>query len=272
MPREQQFDLAKRAEFAANLCEAAGQEALRFFEDRENLTVEAKGAQDWVSEADQTVELFIRKALGDAYPEDGIVGEEHDTKESESGFTWVIDPIDGTTNFVNGIPNWTVVLAGVAAGKTEIGIIHDPVIGETFSAVRDQGAHLNGVPMHVDSGKPLEDGTISVGFCNRIKPEHVLPVLEGVIRKGAMYHRNASGALSLAYVAAGRLLGFVEAHMNAWDCLAGQLLIAEAGGVIEDQDADEMIRHGGRVIAATPDVFPTLKDIAIAAWEPDTTR
>ena len=94
----------------------------------------------------------------------------------------------------------------------------------------------------------------------------MLPVIAAIIERGAMYHRNASGALSLAYVAAGRLLGYVEEHMNAWDCLAGQLLIEEAGGAVEDQDAQDMIRDGGRVVAGTATVFPELLSIVDAAW------
>ncbi|MEM8803820.1 MAG: inositol monophosphatase family protein, partial [Pseudomonadota bacterium] len=94
-----------------------------------------------------------------------------------------------------------------------------------------------------------------------------LPVIAAVLEQGAMFHRKGSGALSLAYVAAGRLLGYVEQHMNAWDCLAGQLLVSEAGGSVEEQDANAMIRDGGRVVVATPDVFETLKRICDEAWD-----
>ena len=111
-----------------------------------------------------------------------------------------------------------------------------------------------------------EAGTISVGYSNRVEAENVLPVIAAVIERGAMYHRNASGALSLAYVAAGRLLGYMEEHMNAWDCLAGQLLVEEAGGRIEQQDAYAMIRNGGRVIAGTANVFPELVTIGNKVW------
>ena len=109
-------------------------------------------------------------------------------------------------------------------------------------------------------------GSVGVGYSNRVTAANVLPVIAAIIDHGAMYHRNASGALSLAYVAAGRLLGYVEEHMNAWDCLAGQLLVAEAGGRIEEQDADDMIREGGRVIASAPQVFDELINVADVAW------
>ena len=135
-----------------------------------------------------------------------------------------------------------------------------------YEGMRGQGARLNGEAMKVASGVPLESGTVSVGYSNRIEARHVIPVISELIERGAMYHRNASGALSLAYVAAGRLLGYVQEHMNAWDCLAGQLLIEEAGGTVEEQDADDMIRKGGRVIAATPEVFEDVRGIAERAW------
>jgi len=256
----------ERRSFAKKVCEEAGVIAKKYFADRGNLVVDQKGAQDWVSEADKNVETFIRQRIAEAWPRDGVYGEEHGADAGESGFDWVIDPIDGTTNFVNGIPAWTIVLAGVTDGKTVVGVIRDPNVDETYVATRGEGATLNGSPMQVASGVALKDGTVAVGYSNRIETRHVLPILADLIAQGAMFHRNASGALSLAYVAAGRLLGYVEEHMNAWDCLAGQLLVAEAGGVIEDQNSDAMIRDGGRVIVGTPDVFDTLLEISEKAW------
>ena len=257
---------AERHAFAIELCRDAGVLALEYFSNRDALVVDRKGAQDWVSEADKNVETFIRKRIAAAFPDDGIFGEEHGAAPGKSGFDWVIDPIDGTTNFVNGIPAWTIVLAGVSARRAQVGVIHDPNVNETFDAVRGGGARLNGKTMQVASGVPLDSGTVSVGYSNRIEARHVLPVIAALIERGAMYHRNASGALSLAYVAAGRLLGYLEEHMNAWDCLAGQLLVEEAGGRVEEQDADAMIRDGGRVIAGTPDVFDALLAIADPVW------
>ena len=260
-------DTLKREAFATDVCRSAGELGLSYFRDLENLVVDAKGAQDWVSEADKNVELFMREEIAKAWPDDGIYGEEHDDKTGTSGFDWVIDPIDGTTNFVNGIPAWTIVLAGVSKGRTHVGVIHEPNADETFVAVRGNGATMNGKPISVAKEVPFEAGTISIGYSNRIDARSVLPVIAAVLEQGAMFHRNGSGALSLAYVAAGRLLGYVEQHMNAWDCLAGQLLVSEAGGSVEEQDANSMIRDGGRVVVATPDVFETLKRICDEAWD-----
>ncbi|MCG6885213.1 MAG: inositol monophosphatase [Silicimonas sp.] len=257
---------AERRDFAVALCREAGARALEYFRDRDNLLVDSKGAQDWVSEADKNVELFIRERIAQAYPADGIFGEEHAAKVGESGFDWVIDPIDGTTNFVNGIPAWTIVLAGVSDGRTHVGVIYEPNVDEMYETLRGEGAKLNNKPMSVAKGVPMDSGTVSIGYSNRVEAENVLPVIAAVIGRGALYHRNASGALSLAYVAAGRLLGYVEEHMNAWDCLAGQLMVEEAGGRIEEQDARDMIRGGGRVVAGAREVFDTLVAIADDAW------
>jgi myo-inositol-1(or 4)-monophosphatase len=251
---------------AEEICTLAGETALDYFNNRETLIVDQKGAQDWVSEADRNVEILIREQLAKARPDDGIVGEEQGPTTGTSGFVWVIDPIDGTTNFVNGIPAWTVVLAGVKNGQTVVGVIHDPIHNETFSTVRGGGATLNGAPLNVADGVPLTNGTVAIGYSNRVAPESVLPMVTALIGERAMFNRNASGALSLAYVAAGRFLGFLEEHMNAWDCLAGQLLVEEAGGRVEQQDADAMIVDGGRVVVGTPLVFDRLKSIADDAW------
>ncbi len=260
------MDLSERQEFAIAACREAGELALSYFSRGASLVVDRKGQQDWVSEADKEVELFLRKRIAEAWPLDGIFGEEHGAASGDSGFDWVIDPIDGTTNFVNAIPNWTIVLAGVSDARTHLGVIHDPNMSETFAAVRGRGATLNGVRISVASGVDLADGTVAVGYSNRVEAANVIPVVREVMAHGAMFHRNASGALSLAYVAAGRLLGYLEEHMNAWDCLAGQLLIEEAGGVVEMQNANDMIARGGRVVVGTPDVFETLKAICDTAW------
>ena len=240
----------EKSAFSIRLCQSAGVLARDYFMHRDQLHVDQKGAQDWVSEADRKVESFIRERIAEAWPDDGIVGEEH----------------DGTTNFLNGMPTWAIVLAGVSTGMTQLGVVHDPIYGETFSALRGSGSKLNGQRVRVTEGKSLDEGTVGVGYSNRIKPENVTAIVNALVVRGTMFNRNASGALSLAYVAAGRLLGYVEEHMNAWDCLAGQLLVTEAGGVVEDQNADEMIREGGRVIAGAPQVFDELKSIATPAW------
>lgn len=251
------------------ICTTAGQLAMQYFENRNDLVIDRKGHQDFVSEADREVEALIRRLLQAAFEDDGVVGEEDAPKAGTSGFTWVIDPIDGTTNFVNGIPAWTVVVAGVSGGETRMGVIHDPCHGETYAALAGGGATLNGRPLSITDQRTLSEGTVAVGYSNRVEDRGILRLVTGLVNEGAMFYRNASGALSLAYVASGRLLGYAEEHMNAWDCLAGQLIVAEAGGMVEVQDADAMIRDGGRVIVGTPSVFERLLAISEAAFTDD---
>lgn len=255
-----------RLGFAIAACRRAGETAASRFAARDRLAIEAKGPQDWVSEADREVEALLRGQIAAAWPDDAIVGEEHGAQEGRSGFVWVIDPIDGTTNFISGIPAWAVVLAGVSGGRVRLGVIHDPVHGETFAAIEGGGATLNGAPIGVRRGTALAEGSVAIGLSGRTESRHAVALVAGLLGRGALFCRTGSGALSLAWVAAGRYLGYVEEHMNAWDCLAGQLLVREAGGRIEAQDADRMIREGGRVIAAGADLFDALRAIAEEAW------
>ena len=258
--------LNRRHQAGIAIAREAGAMALRHFESFASLTIDKKGHQDLVSEADREVELAVRAALAEAFPDDSIVGEEHAPAEGTSGWTWVIDPIDGTANFVRGIPAWTVVLACVQGNRTRVGIIHDPVHDETHHAREGGGAFLDDAPIRCAPDARLTDGSVGIGFSGRTRAEDVARLIDGLLAEGGVFLRNASGALSLAYVSSGRLLGYAESHMNAWDCLAGQLLVAEAGGMIETQDADAMIRKGGRVVVGAPGVFPDLARLADAAF------
>ncbi|MDJ0821616.1 MAG: inositol monophosphatase family protein [Paracoccaceae bacterium] len=260
------MDLTERCAIAQRIAEEAGELALGYFQRPDSLRIDRKGHQDFVSQADREVERLVRTRLAEAFPDDGIVGEEDAPVAGTSGFTWVIDPIDGTTNFINAIPAWTVVLAGVSGGKTQVGVIHDPCHEETFLAIRGEGATLNGERLVAPSGLTLKDGTTGIGFSNRVGTEGVMLLMQDILNKGGIFLRNASGALSIAYVAAGRLLGYVEEHMNAWDCLAAQLIVEEAGGGVEDQNADAMIKTGGRVVVGVPGVFEELVRLSDAAF------
>ncbi|NKB28283.1 MAG: inositol monophosphatase [Rhodobacteraceae bacterium] len=258
--------ITERLNVAKDICQRSGETALAYFRALGELTIERKGHQDLVSEADRNVELEIRAALAAAFPGDTIVGEEHAPTPGTSGYTWVIDPIDGTANFVAGIPVWTVVLACVHQGRTEVGVVHDPVHAEMFWAKRGGGAFCNAAPLRVATSEGFHDGTIGVGYSGRSKPGAIHALIREIDARGGLFYRNASGAASLAMVAAGRLLAYAEDHMNAWDYLAGQLLVHEAGGRVEEQDADAAIVNGGRVIAATPVIWDELLGICDAAF------
>lgn len=257
-----------RLDVAKEVCSEAGKIALDYFQRLDSLTVEQKGHQDLVSEADKNVELYARQFLKKQFPDDGIVGEEHAPTTGSSGYTWVIDPIDGTANFLTGIPAWVVVVACVHKGQTILGAIYDPNHSEMFTAVAGHGAYRNQIAMAVSTSTGLDNGAVGVGLSARIRELNICQVISELIQRGGMFYRNASGALSLVYVADGRLLGYVEEHMNAWDCLAGQLLVKEAGGRVEPQDADQMIADGGRVVVGIASVFDALQEICDKSFGP----
>ncbi len=223
-----------------------------------------------VTEADLAVNRMLHAELAAARPDYGWLSEEtpDDGARLRAERCFIIDPIDGTTNFIHGIPGWTVVLAGVLGSRTEIGVIHDPNHAEMYHARRGAGAFVNDRALGVLRGRDIRTGSVGVGFSGRTSAGGIKRLIPEIIEAGGIFYRNASGALSLAYVASGKLLGYVEEHMNAWDCLAGQLLVAEAGGVIEDQDAARMIAKGGRVLVGTPEVFDELMAIAERAYAP----
>jgi len=259
-------DLQRRTAFTVDLARRAGEFGMEYFRRLDTLTIESKGHQDLVSEADREVELFVRRELATSYPDDGIVGEEHAPTEGNSGYTWVIDPIDGTANFVRGIPAWTVVIACAKDGETVVGVIHEPATNETFHGWRGGGAFLNDKPISTNGTTKLSDGSVGTGFSNRREIRNIIPFIEALFDEGGIFYRNASGALMLAYVASGRLLGYVEEHMNAWDCIAGLLLIEEAGGRIVQPDPATVLEHGTVVIAGGAGVFDRIDALSRRAF------
>lgn len=261
-------ELKTRLDFAKTLAKDAGALALSHFNNIGDLVIQSKGVQDMVSNADLEVETFVRDRIIATFPDDGIVGEEHGNKDSQSGHTWVIDPIDGTANFVASIPAWCVILACVQDDQTKIAAIYEPCHDELFWGALGEGAYLNDASMKVSGTKGLHDGSVGVGMNGRTATNHAVDVIRLLCDEGGIFYRNASGGLMLSYVASGRLIGYIESHMNAWDCLAGQLLIAEAGGTIEQQSANDMLKDGGRVVACAPIIFDKLKKMADIVFKP----
>ncbi len=257
-----------RSEAANRIAKAGGALALDYFRRLSTLEIVDKGLQDFVTAADQNVELHVRELIERAFPDDGIVGEEHAPKAGTSGYRWVIDPIDGTSNFINAMPAWCVVIAIVKDDATQIGVIHDPIHDETFHAIKGAGATLNDAPLHTPADATINRGAVGTGYCTRVSKPSTIAMIEALLARDGFFHRNGSGALSLAYVAAGRLIGYMEGHMNAWDCIAGQLIISEAGGRVETQSADAMIDKGGRVVTGSAGVFDDLIEIANATFDP----
>lgn len=237
----EQLDLRLAA--AKVLAQAAGEKALAFFVRRESLTTELKSSsQDLVSEADRTVEAWLRQEIGQQFPDDGIVGEEEDSVLGRSGYDWVIDPIDGTMPFLVGQPNW-VVSIGLARNQQPVaGAIYAPILHELYSAREGGGAHLNGRPLVMNRDWTLSSTTIGFGATQKAEASAAGRFVEGLYREGGVLFRVGSGALMLAYVAANRLAGYYDPQLNCWDCWAGIVLIREAGGeVVFDGD---LIRPG----------------------------
>jgi myo-inositol-1(or 4)-monophosphatase len=257
---------SERLTFARDLSERAGKLGMEFFRKLDSLTIEAKGHQDLVSEADREVELFVRRELAKAYPDDGIVGEEHAPKAGTTGYDWVIDPIDGTANFVRGIPAWCVAIACAKDGVTVTAAIHEPSTGETFYGEKGGGAWLNGKPIRTTKSKSLGDGSLGIGFSSRRETKDVPVLIADLLAKGGVFYRNASGALCLAYVAAGRLIGYIENNMNAWDCIAGLLLIEEAGGRIVTPDPKTVLKEGTVIVAGGADVYDDIYALCAKAF------
>ncbi len=259
-------ELQLRRDTGLGIVQNASVTALKYFRDIDKLIIEKKGKQDLVSDADKGVELQIKAALQQAFPKDGIIGEEHGRIASESGYTWVIDPIDGTSSFVAGMPGWCVVLACVSGNETVLGIIIDPIAEETYVAIKGFGATLNERSISVSSSQSFGEGSIAVGYSSRTSTESTLQVIKNIIEADGIYYRCGSGALMLSYVAAGRLIGYCEPHMYAWDCIAALLLIKEAGGDVDPYDMSTMLEEGGSVITACPGVYQQLLKICKTAY------
>lgn len=240
------FDTARKAVLEA------GALALSYFNDLGSLAIEAKAnAQDVVSIADREVEKLLRARIAGAFPDDGFLGEEFGLTEGTSGYTWVVDPIDGTSPFLHGMTSWCISVALMQGRETLLGLIYAPCADELFTAEKGAGAFLNGLPIRVEPLRDLRSGLLGVGANLRVPPRLISGFIDRLLESGGMFIRNGSGALALADVACGRLAGYYEPHINAWDCMAGICLIREAGGWTNDFAADDLLA-GGPVIACAP--------------------
>ena len=254
-----QQDLTQRLAVAVEAAREAGAVALGHFHDLPSLTVEQKGEQDLVSEADRRTEEVIRRVLKDAFPGDAFIGEESGAEPvgPDQG-AWVVDPIDGTQPFLLGLPTWCVSIAYVRDGVVQVGVILNPATDDLYTARRGAGATWNDRPMRVRPATSLAEGLTGMGCSARTTPQEIGHIAESLRARGGMYHRIGSGALSLAYVAAGHLIGYLEPYMNAWDCLAALLLVEEAGGRVSPFLAEHDVTGGGRIVAGAPAVYDEL--------------
>lgn len=255
-------DLDKRLKFTCDLARRAGAFALGHFQNLSALHIQSKGIQDMATEADVDTETMIRQALSDEYPQDNFLGEEscEDFKPEPGQGNWVVDPIDGTQPFISGIPSWCIAIAYVADDQTLVAVVFDPNQDEMYAARLGGGATVNGVSCSATTISSLADGLVGIGYSKRVPPEAMLEPMARLLTADGMFHRCGSGALSLAYVAAGRLAGYFEPHMNAWDTVAGLLLVTEAGGSCCDFMGDpKALEKGGEVLAAGANLYPALE-------------
>ena len=227
--------------------------------DVDRLTVTKKGPADFVSEVDRMVENAIIAVLREAYPDHAFLGEEGGAV-GESEFQWIIDPIDGTTNFLHGFPMYCTSIALVHKGVITQAVIYDPVRNDLFTASRGSGAFLNERRIRVSSQTRMEDALIGSGFpfSSMEHQERYLRMFAEVMRKSAGIRRPGSAALDLAYVAAGRYDGFWELGLKPWDMAAGTLLIQEAGGLVSDLEGEDRFLQTGHVVAGNPKIFAQL--------------
>jgi myo-inositol-1(or 4)-monophosphatase len=233
-----------------------------YFNQLDRLEYSSKGRNDYVSQADVEAERAVLDVLTRAYPDHGIIAEESGEREG-SEYTWIIDPLDGTTNFLHGFPMFAVSVAVKRAGVLEHGVVYDPLHDEMFTASRGEGAQLNGKRIRVSTTRKLAPSLLGTGFPFRdlaiIEPwmrsfQSLLPKTSGIRRAGA-------AALDLAYVAAGRLDGFWEFGLKPWDMAAGALLIREAGGLVADVSGGQDFLESGNLVSANPLIFEEFRKI-----------
>jgi myo-inositol-1(or 4)-monophosphatase len=226
-------------------------------------SIDRKGAQDFVTDADRASQQAIVEFLRRRHPDHAIRAEEALEIEAQDKPLWVIDPLDGTTNFIHGYPCFSVSVAVMRDGQVIAGAVHDPTRDEMFDAARGAGAGMNGVPLRVSAVTGLADALLITGFPFREpdRLEEFLADFTGLFREVSGIRRDGSAALNLCYIAAGRLDGFWERGLSLWDVAAGSLLVEEAGGVVSDLRGSSTHLTTGDIVAANPNVHPAMLGI-----------
>lgn len=238
----------------------AGENIVRASDDLHRFEVKAKGVNDFVTEVDINAEQEIIYHLQKAYPDHAILGEESGLLGSKDAeYRWIVDPLDGTTNFIRGLPHYAISIACVYRGKLEHAVVLDPVRREEFTASRGRGAQLNGHRIRVSALTSLEGALLGTGipFKNHCD-DKIVPYsksIEVLAAQCAGIRRAGAASLDLAYVAAGRLDAFWEIGLAPWDIAAGALLVREAGGLVADIDASDNYMESGNIVCGNPKCF-----------------
>ena len=243
----------------------AGKSLSRDFGEVQNLQVSLKGPGDYVSQADRRSEKIVREELLKARPTYGFLGEEsEEIKGTDGAHRWIVDPLDGTTNFLHGIPMFGTSIALQRSGEIVAGVVYNPATDELFTAEKGGGAFVSDRRLRVSARKNLSDSVIGCGVPHLGRPQHgrFLVQLRHVMGEVAGIRRMGAAALDLAYVAAGRFDGFWEEYLSPWDVAAGVILIREAGGFVSDMKGGNDFIEGGTIVAGNEHVHKALLETA----------
>jgi myo-inositol-1(or 4)-monophosphatase len=260
---------------AVSAARAAGNFIMRNLDRVDQLHIERKGRNDFVTQVDRGAESEIIKHIRKAYPQHAVLGEEGGQNEIEganSEVLWIIDPLDGTTNFLHGLPHFAVSIGIQVRGKLEHGVIYAPCTQDLYCGSRGNGATLNNRRIRVSGARDLDTALIGTGVPIRAANlDAYLPMLRKVVEHSAGVRRAGSAALDLAYVAAGRLDAFWELGLKPWDIAAGMVLVQEAGGLVSELYGAPDALKTGHILAATPKLHPLLAEQLMeigrtAAW------
>jgi myo-inositol-1(or 4)-monophosphatase len=245
------LDLAERA------ARAAGEVLMSYYGRPAENVASKSSATDLVSDADREAERTIRELLATERPEDGLLGEEGSHARATSGRRWIVDPLDGTINFLYGFPAWAVSVALEDADGLAVGVVHSPIGRETFRAVRGEGAHIGESRLHVRDPRPLDQALVATGFS--YEPDRraqQADVIRELLPKARDIRRAGAASLDLAWLAAGRIDAYFERGLHSWDWAAGRLLVEEAGGAVEWLDDD----WPGMAAASGPALLAELRE------------
>jgi myo-inositol-1(or 4)-monophosphatase len=247
--------LSADLELAERVARAAGEVLMSYYGRAPEGLASKTSETDLVSDADLEAERAVRELLEAERPQDGLLAEEGSDSAGESGRRWIVDPLDGTINFLYGFPAWAVSVALEDANRVAVGVVHSPVHAETFSAVIGEGARLNGRPLHVREQRRLERAMVATGFSYEAERRaEQAEVIRRLLPSARDIRRAGAAALDLAWLAAGRVDAFYERGLRAWDCAAGELLVREAGGTVTELGGEPP----GLVAAATRELLDEL--------------
>ena len=243
----------------------------RHMDRLEHLVIHSKGAHDFVSEVDLKVEEHIIRLLKKTYPNHGFIAEESGADQADAENVWIIDPIDGTRNFLHGFPFFSISIALRMKDRIEHGVIYDPLRHECFSASRGHGARLNNHRIRVSKTTKLGESLLAIDFPlrNPKQSQAGINLIRALSEKCAGIRRTGSAALDLAYVASGRLDGFWDKGLNLWDIAAGSLIVREAGGIVCDHQGQELAQDNGEIIATNPKILKYLLQTIKKSMEAD---